>query len=214
MSTRAEQKLKTRQNILNAAVKVMNEDRGLAALSLREVAKEAGIAPTSFYRHFETLEDMGLELVKAASAALHQIIKDARLTQADSQQDMVQKVVHVTMDHFRENGPLIRVLAREAMGSSRILRRAIKKELQLIKNEITDLIAYESKKHQRNITDPELVADAILDVMFYTCVSAINMPYALQKDAERRLVHHIRAIYIGAETMANTLHIERQLMLS
>lgn len=214
MSTRAEQKLKTRKNILNAAVKVMNEDRGLSALSLREVAKEAGIAPTSFYRHFETLEDMGLELVKAASAALNQIIKDARKAQVESQQDLVQKVVHVTMEHFRENGPLIRVLAREAMGNSRILRRAIKIELQQIKNEITSLIADESKAHKRNITDPELVADAVMDVAFYTCVSAINMPYALQKDAERRLVHHIRAIYIGAETMANTLHIERQLMLS
>lgn len=214
MSTRAEQKLKTRQNILNAAVKIMNDDRGLAALSLREVAKEAGIAPTSFYRHFETLEEMGLELVKAAAAALHQIIQDAQKTQADSQQDLVHQVVHVIMEHFRKNGALIKVLAREAMGNSRILRKAIQSELLQIKSEINDLIAAESKKHHRNITDSELVADAIMNVAFYTCVSAVNMPYALQKDAERRLVHHIRAIYIGSETMANTLHMERQIMLS
>lgn len=214
MTTRAKQKLKTRQNILDAAVKVMNQDRGLSALSLREVAKEAGIAPTSFYRHFDTLEEMGLALIKNAGEALNQIIHDARLAQVESQQDLVQRIIHVTMDHFRENGPLFRVLAREAMGSSRILRRAINKELLQIRAEITALVAEESKRHNRNITDPELIADAIMNVAFYTCVAAIDMPYALQKDAERRLVHHIRAIYIGAETMANTLHIERQLMLS
>lgn len=214
MSTRAQQKLKTRQSILNAAVKVMNQDRGLAALSLREVAKEAGIAPTSFYRHFDTLEDMGLALIKEAGEALNKIIHDARIAQVETQQDLVQRIVHLIMEHFRENGPLFRVLAREAMGSSRILRRAIKKELHHIHAETSALISEESKRHQRNITDPDLVADAIMNVAFYTCVAALDMPYALQKDAERRLVHHIRAIYIGAETMANTLHMERQLMLS
>ena len=214
MSTRAEQKLKTRQNILDAAVKVMNQDRGLAAISLREVAKEAGIAPTSFYRHFETLEEMGLALIDKAGKALSQIIVDAQDAHTASQEDLVQRVVHVTMEHFRENGPLFRVIAQEATGCSRLLRRAINKELQQIKTALTILIAEESKKHQRNITDPSLIADAIMNISFYTCIAAIDMPYALQKDAERRLVHHIRAIYIGAETMANTSHIERQLMLS
>ncbi len=58
--TRAEQKQQTRETIMTAAVRKMNDDRGFSSLSLREVAKEAGIAPASFYRHFENMEDLAL----------------------------------------------------------------------------------------------------------------------------------------------------------
>ncbi|MBV1920994.1 MAG: TetR family transcriptional regulator, partial [Pseudomonadales bacterium] len=51
MTTRAAQKQRTREAIISAALRKLNEDKGLSSLSLREVAKEAGIAPTSFYRH-------------------------------------------------------------------------------------------------------------------------------------------------------------------
>ena len=62
--TRAEQKLQTRSNILAAALKKMNEDKGFSSLGLREVAKEAGIAPASFYRHFKNMEELGMALVE------------------------------------------------------------------------------------------------------------------------------------------------------
>ena len=61
--TRQEQKLKTRQNIIHAAFLLLDENRSLSAISLREVAREAGIAPTSFYRHFKDMDELGLTLV-------------------------------------------------------------------------------------------------------------------------------------------------------
>ena len=33
-------------------------------VSLREIAKLAGIAPTSFYRHFHDMEGLGLALIE------------------------------------------------------------------------------------------------------------------------------------------------------
>ena len=64
--TRAEQKQQTRNNIMAAALKKMNEDKGFSSLGLREVTKEAGIAPASFYRHFKNMEELGLALVSEA----------------------------------------------------------------------------------------------------------------------------------------------------
>ena len=58
--SRQEQKLKTRQNIIHAAFSLLDENRSLSAISLREVAREAGIAPTSFYRHFKDMDELGL----------------------------------------------------------------------------------------------------------------------------------------------------------
>jgi AcrR family transcriptional regulator len=214
MSVRAEQKQRTRQNIIDAALKILNEDKGLSSLSLREVAKEAGIAPTSFYRHFQSLDEVGLVLIKDAVDALHTILQDAISAPRDAKQDTLPAIVAVVMDHFRAHGALFRVLAREATGSSRTLRRAIKKEMDAINHELADLIDAENRANHRIITDSQWVAEAISTIVFYMGVSTVGMPYAMQKEAERKLVHHIRAIYTGAETMARTTQMERQLMLS
>ena len=55
---RAQQKEKTRRQIIDAAFHLLSQERSYASLSLREVAREAGIAPTSFYRHFEDMEEL------------------------------------------------------------------------------------------------------------------------------------------------------------
>ena len=73
--SRQEQKLKTRQNIIHAAFSLLDENRSLSAISLREVAREAGIAPTSFYRHFKDMDELGLTLVDEAGLALRQLMR-------------------------------------------------------------------------------------------------------------------------------------------
>ncbi|WP_338298269.1 TetR family transcriptional regulator, partial [Escherichia coli] len=50
MGVRAQQKEKTRRSLVEAAFSQLSAERSFASLSLREVAREAGIAPTSFYR--------------------------------------------------------------------------------------------------------------------------------------------------------------------
>lgn len=48
MGVRAQQKEKTRRSLVEAAFSQLSAERSFASLSLREVAREAGIAPTSF----------------------------------------------------------------------------------------------------------------------------------------------------------------------
>ena len=61
--SRQEQKLKTRRAIIEAAFSLLDEQRSLSSVSLREVARAAGIAPTSFYRHFKDMNELGLTTV-------------------------------------------------------------------------------------------------------------------------------------------------------
>ncbi|MBN9268552.1 MAG: TetR family transcriptional regulator, partial [Hyphomicrobium sp.] len=64
MSTpRAEQKQQTRLALMDAARSLMDSGRGFGSLSLREVAKTAGIVPAGFYRHFTDMDQLGLALV-------------------------------------------------------------------------------------------------------------------------------------------------------
>jgi len=211
--SRAEQKQSTRENIMAAALTKMSEDKGFSSLSLREVTKQAGIAPASFYRHFKNMEELALALVEEAEVALVQILKDAKALEEQGQ-EILESTVSMCMEHFINNGALFRVLTREATGNSPIIRRAIQRCLQNFNRQLAEIIELEMKKRNRNITSPVLIAEAISTLVFYIGVASIDLPYAKQKEAEKRLAHHIRAIYWGAESMANTQHLSKQLMIS
>ena len=59
---RAKQK-KNPRSLIEAAFSQLSAERSFTSLSLREVAREAGIAPTSFYRHFKDVDELGLTMV-------------------------------------------------------------------------------------------------------------------------------------------------------
>ena len=103
--TRTERKERTRRAILDAAL-VLCEDSSLVALSLRQVAKEVGIVPTAFYRHFDSIEDLGLALVEESFASLREMLRDVRRSDPtykniiDSSVKVLGEHVHSQHDHF------------------------------------------------------------------------------------------------------------------
>ena len=52
--------VRTRRAIVAAALHLLAE-RSFSGLSLREVTREAGIVPAAFYRHFDSMEALGLD---------------------------------------------------------------------------------------------------------------------------------------------------------
>ena len=61
--SRQAQKERTREAILAAALG-LSHDHGFAQLSLRQVTRAAGVVPTAFYRHFDSMDEVGLALVE------------------------------------------------------------------------------------------------------------------------------------------------------
>ena len=52
----------SRDDIIEAALKLAGPNRSVSSLSLREVAREAGIAPNSFYRQFRDMDELAVAL--------------------------------------------------------------------------------------------------------------------------------------------------------
>ncbi|MCF8167246.1 MAG: TetR family transcriptional regulator, partial [Rhodoferax sp.] len=50
--TRTERKDLTRNNLLQAALALIGQGRSFTSLGIREIAREAGMVPNAFYRHF------------------------------------------------------------------------------------------------------------------------------------------------------------------
>src|SRR5207237_1768363 len=80
--SREERKEATRRAIIAAALRLL-EDRSFAALSLREVTREAGIVPAAFYRHFESMEALGLVLIDESFRRLRDMLRGARAGRRD-----------------------------------------------------------------------------------------------------------------------------------
>ena len=136
--SRSEKKERTRRAILDAALG-LTEDTGLAALSLRQVAKEVGIVPTAFYRHFESIDQLGLALVEESFVSLRAMIRDVRQG-APSLGQIVDRSVAVLVSHVREERAHFGFIARERSGGSAVVREAIRLQFQLFERELaTDL---------------------------------------------------------------------------
>jgi AcrR family transcriptional regulator len=136
--SRSDKKERTRRAILDAALG-LTEDVGLAGLSLRQVAKEVGIVPTAFYRHFASIDELGLALVEEAFTSLRAMIRDVRQG-APSLGQIVDRSVGVLIDHVREQRTHFGFIARERSGGSAVVRDAIRREFELFERELaTDL---------------------------------------------------------------------------
>jgi AcrR family transcriptional regulator len=134
--TRAQRKEQTRQLLLDAALE-LSRARGFAAVSLREVARAAGIVPTAFYRHFATVDELGLALVDEGIRELRVTLRAVRRNPVPGD---AARSMDVLFAHVRTKRELFRFLFRERYGGSREVTTAIAAELRLIVRELaTDL---------------------------------------------------------------------------
>ena len=66
------------QELMDAAVRLVDAKRSVSSLSLREIAREAGIAPNSFYRHFRDVDELAVAIIDRAGRGLRGTIREAR----------------------------------------------------------------------------------------------------------------------------------------
>lgn len=201
MAIRAEQKLKSRRALMDAALRQLSEDRGFASLSLREVAREAGLAPTSFYRHFSELDELGLALVDEAGAALRQLMRQAR-KRIERDGSVIATSVDTFLEYLADNANLFRLLLREKTGVSKQFRTAIRAEIEHFVAELTEDLRRMAEEKNRPLTDARLVAEAMVTVVFNQGAEALDATTAEREILRNKLKRELRIIMAGAQILA------------
>ncbi|MFZ6046428.1 TetR family transcriptional regulator [Pseudomonas sp. CR3202] len=64
--------------LMEAALRLGSRSRSLGSLGLRELAREAGLNPNTFYRHFKDVDDLGLAIIRNIATQLRQPLRDLR----------------------------------------------------------------------------------------------------------------------------------------
>ena len=89
MSIREERKQQSRQALLDAALSLSSSGRSFSSVSLREVAREVGLVPTAFYRHFQDMDALGKELVDQVALHLKTILHQLARTFQDNPESKI-----------------------------------------------------------------------------------------------------------------------------
>lgn len=201
MTTRAEQKTQTRRAIMDAALR-LSAQSGYSSLSLRQIAKEAEIAPTSFYRHFKDLEDLALALVDEVGTQLRQVVRQARRRVAESKEgSVVRTSIETFMEFANDNANLFRLLLGEGAGNSMTVRNAVREEVGRFTSELIESLEAEAERQKRPIAQAGLAAEAMVTVAFNLGASALDRTAKERADVVERIVGEVRMIMRGAEAM-------------
>ena len=137
--SRVARKERTRRAILDAALELSSETT-MAALSLRQVAKEVGIVPTAFYRHFDSVEALGVALVDESFASLRTMLRDIRRGDP-ALADIVDRSIGILVDHVHQQRAHFSFIARERAAGPPAVRRAIRGQIALFEHELASDLA-------------------------------------------------------------------------
>lgn len=133
-TSRQERKLRTRTAILQASLGLV-QTQSFSALSLRQVAREAGIVPTAFYRHFADMEELGLALVDESFGNLRAMLRSAR-RDPRTYDDVITHSIAILVQHVQRNRAHFGFIARERFGGAHAVQAAIRHQLRLVVSEL------------------------------------------------------------------------------
>lgn len=198
--TRSERKQRTRHALLEAALKLISEGRSFTSLGLREITREAGVVPTSFYRHFRDMEELGLALVEEGGITLRRLLREER-KQGRADEDMIRRSVAIYKRYVEDHRLQFFFVAGERQGGSPQIRRAIRSEITHFTHEMAEDIRQLNVVPQLSLASLQMICGLVVTTMLNAATDILDLP-PKQPQAEAELVENfvkqLRVIFLGA----------------
>ncbi len=195
-TTRGERKERTRRAILDAALRLSGEET-LAALSLRQVAKEVGIVPTAFYRHFASLDELGLALVEESFTSLRAMLRDVRQG-APAFNWIIDSSIDVVVDHVHQQRAHFGFIARERAAGPTVVREEIRHQIELFERELATDLARLPGTDSWTQEDLQVLANLIVTQMVALAEQIITARGQTEEQIVARARRQLRMVLIGA----------------
>jgi AcrR family transcriptional regulator len=193
--TRGEKKERTRRAILDAALS-LSEQTGLVGLSLRQVAREVGIVPTAFYRHFASIDELCLALVEESFTSLRAMMRDVRRGNPRLE-EIVDRSVQVLDEHVRDQRAHFTFIARERSGGSTVVRNAVRHEFALFERELATDLARLPMDHW-SAEDLHVLSHLIVVAMVATAEEILESPDRDAAAIRHRARTQLLVVIVGA----------------
>ncbi|MGF7453786.1 HTH-type transcriptional repressor FabR [Mannheimia massilioguelmaensis] len=191
---RAIQKERTRRALIDAAFNQLTAEKSFSNLSLREVAREAGIAPTSFYRHFKDMDELGLTMVDEAGLILRQLMRQAR-KRIEKGGSVIVISVETFFEFISHSPNVFRLLLRESSGTSQAFRTAAARE---IKHFVDELAEYLMMTNDYSQYVAYVQAEGMVTIVFTAGANALDMSNKERELLTERVILQLRMLAKGA----------------
>ena len=187
----------TKEELFEAALNLIGPENSIASLSLREVAREAGIAPNSFYRHFKDIDELAIALIDRSGIVLRQIIRESRL-QASKQNSIIRSSVEVFIQQLDTDEGNLSLLLREGFTGSKSYKEAVERQLIFFQQELQEDLIRLERLNRSKLFHPDLVAKAITQLVFNMGAKVIDLPHEQREEVAEQTMVMIRMILEGA----------------
>ncbi len=200
MNNRQERKLQTRQSLMNAALEWVEEGQHFSSLSIREVAKRAGVVPTAFYRHFKDLDELALNLVDQLSLVLRQLMREVR-NNRESPTHIIRESVSQYFDYVMRQKVMFLFMSQSLTGGTKVIRQAIRSELMFFAKELVADLQRMNLLTNLDQRTMENVADLTISIMAYSTIrflDAMEDGSQVRSEFEAQIVQQLQLVFIGA----------------
>lgn len=192
---REARKERTHRALLDAAL-VLTEEVGFASVSLRQVTKAAGIVPTAFYRHYDSMDALGETLVAESFGSLRRMIRSVR-SQSTDPAAVITRSAQVLVRHVHASPAHFRFIARERSGGVDALRRSILHELEVIISELSDDFGGFPVTEAWSSEDRTLLAELIVNQMVVVAERILDSPHQ-EAEMVARAERQLTMVLVGA----------------
>ncbi|TXR54944.1 TetR family transcriptional regulator [Reinekea thalattae] len=186
---------------MNAALRLVGPNRSISSLSLREITREAGIAPNSFYRHFDSTEDLAISIINLAGSTLRTLIGQARVKAKEVDKGIVRNSVEIFIEQLYVDAHYLPTLLREGIVGTDRYKQAVRQQLAYFEQELTEDIISIGEKANGVPIYPELIAQAITRLVFAMGTDALDMPREKHAQLIDQMVVMIKMLFAGAHLL-------------
>jgi len=204
MASRAEQKARTRNALINSWLRIIGGGANFASVSLREVAKTAGVVPTSFYRHFGDMDELGLAVIDQLGLDLRRMMRGSFETD-ESLDDVIHHSVDAYQQYVLDNADLVLFVDQARTGGAASLRAAIGDELEFFSTRIAG--ALREVVPGLKPADRDTVAQLILAALLNNTTTLLALPSnsdTRRDELKDELVRKMQVIMLGAVQLSAT----------
>ena len=179
----------------------MAEDRSFTSLSLREVARHAGVVPNAFYRHFRDMNALGLALIEEGGLTLRRLLRQVRETGLPPT-EILRRSVEIYVQYVRAHRLHFLFISRERAGGSPVIREGIRREVGQFTAEMAADIGVLGIMPSLGAPARLMVAEMIVQMMLEAAIDVVDLPSGKpEREAElvSRLMRYLIVVLLGAQ---------------
>lgn len=185
-----------RDRLLCAALKLAAKSRSINSIGVRELGREAGLNPNTFYRHFKDLDDLSMALIDKLSGDLRVPLQTLRRSLVSREENAV-RTVELVFDFAKAQPEVFMVGVRELYGASEPVREALRKVISEIAGDLADDMRLMQMTPGLEDKMARELAEVVVVQTFHSTLDYLEHPNQ-RTEILRRVVQFINALFVGA----------------